>query len=107
MKRLILLSILAETAGTKVGIIINDKTHLEIILWVRARSLGLVIVNKGGFFHFQDLGQLASALTRLEQVGGDDEALEISLIIFLFLCLTIWWDRGGRVGGRGSVGKTQ
>jgi hypothetical protein len=89
------LSVLKQSTRTKVCIIVDNKTYLDVILWVRSRYLGSGLSNWSLFLHLQDFGELLATTARLEQ-RRNNQAFKLSLIFVVIFRFCLWKRRGGR-----------
>jgi hypothetical protein len=85
-----------ESARTKVGFIIYDKTDLEIIFRIGGGGFDIVLFELDLLLQLEYFFQLLASLARLEHCG-DDKAIKFTILLISFTFSAGKRGRCGRV----------
>jgi hypothetical protein len=96
------LRVLEQAAGTKVNVIADNETNLEIVLRMWTSDFGLP-VRQLSLLELKDPVQFPGAL--LEQTRGDDKT--IKLVLFFIVGVSFGLGCGCVVGRSGAVVETK
>jgi hypothetical protein len=96
-----------KAAGAEVVIVLDDKAHLKVILWIRARWVCSLIGDWGLFLGLENLFKMLATVARLEESGGNDEAVEFTFVLVASTLLRVR-EREGRDGVRArAIGEAE
>jgi hypothetical protein len=79
-----MMSIVDEATGTELDIVVDDKTHLKVVLRIRFGWFRRFGIRLGILLGLEDLLQLPGTVSRLEESGGKNEPFQL-VVIFLRL----------------------
>lgn len=73
-----------KATWAKIYIVIENKTHFEIILWIDLGGSALVIFGLRSLFTVKNLFKLGSAVSRFEESRWNDDSIKFVFFFFGF-----------------------
>ena len=83
------MSVLKQTTRTKLNIVVDHKSDLEVVLWVRANDFDSVVAERSLFLELENLAELLGAMPGLEKAIGNVQAFQDILFLLIFFCLRL------------------
>jgi hypothetical protein len=72
-----------ESAGAKIGFVVNDKANLEVVFRVRNGDFDVVLFELDFLFQLEHLLKLLASLARLEDCRND-KTIEFAILLLPF-----------------------